>query len=130
MKIQCLLFLLLATSSGGVAAAWSLLGNTDGGADIYIDRATLSKSGHTVKVWIMEDYKGPRTFSGKTFQSAKLQHEYDCKDPQRRTLQSTLHSAQKGNGTVVQTGSQPTAWRPINAGTVAETLWKMACGKK
>jgi len=131
MKIQWLAFWLLATASGGVAAAWSVLGNTEGGADIYIDRATLSRSGHTVKVWIMEDYKGgPRTFSGKTFQSAKLQHEYDCKDPQRRTLQSTLHSAAKGNGTVVHTGSQPTAWRPINAGTVAETLWKMACGKK
>ena len=130
MKTRWLLLCLLATASGSVAAAWTLLGNTDGGADIHIDRATLSKSGHTVKVWIMEDYKAPRTFSGKTFQSAKLQHEYDCKDPQRRTLQSTLHSAQKGNGTLVHSGSAPTAWRPINAGTVAETLWKMACGKK
>ena len=130
MKNRWLAFWLLATASGGVAAAWSLLGNTEGGADIYIDRATLSKSGHIVKVWIMEDYKGPRTFSGKTFQSAKLQHEYDCKDRQRRTVQSTLHSAQKGNGAVVQTGSQPTAWRPITANTVAETMWKMACGKK
>ena len=130
MKIQWLAFWLLATASGGVAAAWSLLGNTESGSDIYIDRATLSKSGHTVKVWIMEDYKGPRTFSGKTFQSAKLQREYDCKDRQQRTLQSTLHSAQKGNGAVVHTGSQPTAWRAIAADTVAETLWKMACGKK
>ena len=130
MRMRWLAFWLLAATSGSVAAAWPLLGSTEGAADIYIDRATISKSGHTVKMWIMEDYKGPRTFSGKTFQSAKLQQEYDCKDGQRRTVQSTLHSAQKGNGTVVHTGSQPTAWRPITADTVAETMWKMACGKK
>ena len=130
MKLRWIALWLLATASGGASAAWSLLGTTEGGADLYIDRATSSKSGHLVKVWVMEDYKGPRTFSGKTFQSAKLQHEYDCKDRQRRTVQSTLHSAQKGNGTVVHTGSTPTAWRPITPDTVAETMWKVACGKR
>jgi hypothetical protein len=131
MKIQWLAFWLLATASGGVAAAWSVLGNTEGGADIYIDRATLSKSGHTVKVWIMEDYKGgPARFSGRTFQSAKLQHEYDCKDPSGARFNRRFIQRRRATEPWSIRARQPTAWRPINAGTVAETLWKMACGKK
>ncbi len=124
--------LMLALASGGATAEWTLVGSTEGkgGVDYYIDRATLSKTGNTVQLWMMEDYKVAQTFSGKTFLSAKLQHEYDCKDSQRRTLQSSLYSGWKGGGTVVLFGTNPAPWRPVSAGTVGETLWKMACGKK
>jgi hypothetical protein len=120
----------LLLAAGEAAAAWTHLGTSEGGAEIYVDRATFRKSGNTVSLWMMEDYKSPRTFSGKTFLSARLQHDYDCKDRKRRTLQSSLYSANKGNGTVVLSSTKASDWRPIAAASVAETLWKMACGKK
>jgi hypothetical protein len=120
----------LAVISSNALADWTLVGSTEGGADIYVDRATISKSTHIAKLWLLEDRKEAQTFSGKTFLSAKLQYEYDCKDNQRRVLQSSLYSGQKAGGSLVQSGSKPGPWRPIAAGRVSETMWKIACGKK
>lgn len=117
-------------AGGATAAEWKHLGTSESGAEIYVDRATFKKSGNAVSLWMLEDYKTSRTFSGKTFLSARLQHEYDCKDRTRRMLQSSLHSGNKGAGTVVLTSAKVTDWRPVSAATVAETVWKMACGKK
>jgi len=78
----------------------------------------------------MEDHKVAQTFSGKTFLSSKLQHEYACKDSQRRTLQSSLYSGQKTGESMVQAGTKPGPWRPISAGSVGEAMWKISCGKK
>ena len=131
MKIQSMAILMMV-AAGSNAAEWSPLGSTDGrgGTDIYVDRASLSKSGNAVQLWMMEDHKVAQTFSGKTFLSARLQHEYDCRENQRRVLQSALHAGRKGTGDVVYTSAKPGPWRPISAGTVAETMWKMACERK
>ena len=128
--LALLLAIFLSTATPEAAAEWSHLGTSEGGAEIYVDRATFRKSGNTVSLWMMEDYKSARTFSGKTFLSARLQHEYDCKDRTRRTLQSSLYSANKGAGSTVLTSSKASDWRPVSAATVAETLWNMACAKK
>jgi hypothetical protein len=55
----------------------------------------------------MEDHTVAQMFSGKTFLSSKLQQEYDCKDNQRRTLQSSLYSGQKTGGSMAQAGPKP-----------------------
>ena len=132
MKSRWLVMLALAAASGAASADWTLVGSTDGrgGVDHYFDRATISKSGNTVTQWVLEDHKVAQSFAGKTFLSAKFQEEYDCKDNQRRTLQSMLYSGQKATGSMVQAGPKPRPWRPVTAGTVGETMWKLACGKK
>lgn len=117
-------------ASGVVAADWKRVGTTESDTDFYVDHATISRSGHLAKMWILEDRKAAGTFAGKTFQSAKLHYEYDCKDNQRRVLQSSLYSGQKGGGTNVQTGTKAGPWRPISPGRVSETMWKIACGRK
>ena len=128
--MRCIAIMLLAALSGVAVADWKIVGTTESGTDIYVDHATITKSGNTVTLWMLEDRKKAETFAGKTFLSAKLQYEYDCKDNQRRVLQSSLYSGQKAGGNNVQTGTKTGSWRPISAGTVSEMMWKLACGKK
>ena len=128
--MRFVVMLMLAVSSGIAVADWTIVGSTESGTDIYVDHATISKSGNTVKLWMLEDRKVSETFAGKTFRSAKLQYEYDCKDNQRRVLQSSLYSGQKAGGVNVQTGTKVGPWRPNSAGRISETIWKIACGKK
>ena len=120
----------LAVASGVAAADWTKVATTESDTDIYVDRTTITRSGNLVTMWILEDRKAAETFSGKTFLSAKLHYEYDCKDNQRRVLQSSLYSGQKAGGSNVQTGTKAGPWRPIASGRVSETMWKIACGKK
>jgi hypothetical protein len=120
----------LAIASGAAVADWTIVATTESNTDVYVDRATISRSGNLAKMWILEDRKTAGTFAGKTFLSARLHYEYDCKDNQRRVLQSSLYSGQKGGGSNVQTGTKAGPWRPISSGRVNETMWKIACDKK
>jgi hypothetical protein len=128
--MRFVVMMVLAVASGVAVADWTKVVTTESDVDIYVDRASISKSGDIAKMWVMEDRKTADTFSGKTFLSAKLQYEYDCKDNQRRVLQSSLYSGQKAGGSNVQTGTKSGPWRPIAKGRVSEALWKVACGKK
>ena len=128
--MRFVVMMVLAVASGVAVADWTKVATTESDTDIYVDRATITKSGHLARMWILEDRKAAETFSGKTFLSAKLYYEYDCKDNQRRVLQSSLYSGQKAGGTNVQTGTKAGPWRPISSGRVSETMWKIACGKK
>ena len=128
--MRFVVMMVLAVASGLAAAAWTKVATTESDTDIYVDRTTIVRSGHLATMWILEDRKVPDTFAGKTFLSARLQFEYDCKDNQRRVLQSSLYSGQKAGGSNVQTGTKAGPWRPISPGRVSETLWKIACGRK
>lgn len=128
MRFFAMIF--LAALSMTAAADWTKVLTTESGTDIYVDHATISKSGSNRQMWILEDRKAADTFSGKTFLSAKLQYEYDCKGKQRRVLQSSLYSGQKAGGTNVQSSTKTGPWRAITEGRVNEALWKIACGKK
>ena len=128
--MRFLAIVMLAALSNFAHANWTKVLTTESDTDIYVDHKTVSKSGTNVKMWIMEDRKSAGSFAGKTFMSAKLEYEYDCKDRQRRVLQSSLYSGQKAGGNNVQTGTKTGPWRPITEGRVNEALWKIACSKK
>lgn len=128
--MRFLVMMLLAATSWNALADWTRVASTESDTDIYVDHATISRSGNTAKMWILEDRKVADKFAGKTFLSAKLQYEYDCKDNQRRVLQSSLYSGQKTAGSIVQTSTKSGPWRPISAGRISEAMWKIACGKK
>ena len=128
--MRFVVMMVLAVASGVAVADWTKVATTESETDIYVDRASIIKSGNLAKMWILEDRKVADTFSGKSFLSAKLQYEYDCKENQRRVLQSSLYSGHKAGGSNVQTGTKPGPWKPIATGRVSEAMWKIACGKK
>lgn len=127
---KILLTLILALIAHAVMAGWSLVDESaDGSTIIYVDFDTIQKTEDNIKMWSLGDFKTVKEFSGIEFLSSKYQKEYDCKQEQARMLAFTLFSANMGEGQVVYSNSDPDEWEPVIPGSVAKTLWEIACGK-
>jgi hypothetical protein len=84
-----------------------------------------------VTMWILYDYKTAETaVDNQSYLSTKGKHEYDCDGERGRTLTFTDFSDHMGNGKVVYSDSDIGKWDPIAAGSLGQTLWTFACGKK
>lgn len=127
---KILLILIPAFISNTVMANWSLVDKSaDGSAAIYTDFDTIQKTEDKVKMWSLGDFKTVREFSKIQFLSSKYQKEYDCKQEQARMLAFTLFSSNMGEGQVVYSNRDPDEWESVSPGSVAKTLWEIACGK-
>ena len=129
MMKRLLMGLMLLVTAGAASAEWTVAGGNDQFVQ-YVDRATIRRNGNFVKMWDLTDFKMARTVAGDSYLSSKSQQEYDCKEEKSRTLAFTWLSGQMGNGKVVYANSDPRKWSPIQPGSVRETQWKIACGKK
>ena len=131
MKRLCFA-LVLAALAGSAAAAWVRVGVADDGMVVYADPAGINRTGGIVKMWTLLDYKtAEKDDSGKPYLSAKLLHDYDCKDEQGRTRYFSFHSGQMGTGYLVYSEVRPASeWLPARRAIIGETLWKFACGRK
>lgn len=80
--------LLVATSLAccGAAAAqeWTDMARNENMV-VYIDKASIAKTGNMVKVWKVVDYKTAKLLRGKSYLSTKTAIEYDCIERQYRT---------------------------------------------
>ncbi len=120
--------MLLAVVSGSAAADWVEV-DSDESTTFYIDPTTIQRDGNLVKMWELLDYKPSRVRDKIRYLSSKTQSEYDCKDPQLRTLSLSLHPGNMAGGKSVYGTNVPDQWRPVPLGGGIEVLWKIACGK-
>ena len=126
MKYLLALLMLFASPAW---AEWTVSGGSDEFTQ-YIDIATIRRNGNFVKMWDLKDFKTVEKISDYSFLSQKVQSEYDCKEERERLLAFSWFSGKMGSGTVVYSDNDPTKWIPIQPDSVAETLWKIVCGKK
>ncbi|SDW82557.1 surface-adhesin E family protein [Nitrosomonas communis] len=125
-----LLASIIALATNAVMADWSLVDESaDGSAIIYSDFDTVQIDGNKIKMWSLGDFRTVKETNGVKFLSSKYQKEYDCKLGQVRMLAFILFSSNMGEGQVVYSDNQPDKWAPVAAGTVGETLWRLACEK-
>ena len=98
-------------------------------ATVYADTEAIVRSGETVKIWALYDYKNP-TIQGEgvAVRSARVQNEFDCKENRRRTLYYTNHTGQMGAGESLSLNSHAFNWRPIPAKGPLASLKNVACG--
>ena len=130
MMKRLLLGLMLLVTATAANAEWTQSGESDE-LIAYIDIATIRRNGNFFKLWDLRDYKTVQTVSGVSYLSDKGQSEYDCKEERKRILAFSMFSGQMGKGKVVYDNSNVRGeWSPISPGSVDETLWKTACGKK
>ena len=132
---RLLLGLMLIVTATAASAEWTFVSDTGGDTDDYIqyvDRATIRKRGNLVKMWGLRDFKTvQKSAAGDSYLSSNAQEEYDCKEEKSRILAFTWFAGKMGNGKVVYSNSDTgDKWSPISPGSVGETLWKIACGKK
>ena len=126
---QLLLGLMLLMTATAASAEWTVADVNDEFIQ-YVDTATIRRNGNLVKMWGLMDDKKVDVSGGKSYLSHRSQQEYDCKEERMRTLAITTFSGQMGSGTVIYSDSDTEKWTPVPPGSVAKTLWKIACGKK
>ena len=127
---RLLLGLMLLVTAGAASAEWTRIGETDKLIQ-YVDRATIRRNGNFVKMWDLSDYKTVEKSAGESYLSSKAQSEYNCKEEKVRLLALTLFDGKIGRGKVVYSnGNVKDEWEPIEPGSIAEILWKIACGKQ
>lgn len=127
---KSILIMLLAVVSSSAWAEWVEVSRNDT-STIYANPATIRKAGDIVKMWYLIDYRIIQGANvGSPFLSSKDQSEYDCKEERTRTLYFTNHSGNMGGGDNNYSSETPLNWRPISPGSVGESLWQFACGKR
>ena len=133
-----------AASAGGgaahpidVAAAvagvqWESAGSNHDGDGYYLARVTIRRSGDTVKLWDMYDFKVAHLSEGKPMLSMRSLWHYDCRGARRRMLAATAYAGHLGKGAVVgsENFANPGAWEPIGADeSYGRYVLKLACAR-
>lgn len=118
-----LLCVLLSVWSSSHASEWKLIAEEDI-SDIYI--RLDSSSGESWTVDLLINFKRPQTI-GKTFHSSIDRMEFNCQTSETRTLVMKNFTGQMGTGSVTFETTQPTVWKPIEAGSVNSVLLNIGC---
>lgn len=95
-------------------------------AVIYLDVTRIRESVVYPRVWQLHDLKGA-TKAGVL--SRKVFVEYDCKAAKRRTIVSSSHTQEMGEGKPKFVGTKEGAWQSVFANTVDETILLRLCGE-
>jgi hypothetical protein len=127
MHKAILMMLLAIVSSSATAVEWIEV-DFDGNVTVYADLATIRKVGDRVKMWILIDYKTAQ--AGNPYMSIRGQSEFDCKRERMRSLFLSFYSSNMGRGHVVDSDDDPAKWKRVTPGSIDDSLWQIACGKR
>jgi hypothetical protein len=89
---------------------------------------TIRRNGDRVKMWHLHDFKSTQLAQGRAYLSAKNWVEYDLASARRRTLYFSWNAEHMGGGDTVYRMDEPSAWRDIMPGSIAELLCRIASG--
>jgi hypothetical protein len=123
--MRLVLCLSLALAAPPAWSGWEVT-NEDIEYTDYIDLTTIRRDGDLRRVWTLVDWK-QRAVGGYLSQRALT--EFDCKEERRRLLTLSNHFGSMAGGDVLRTWNEPTGWRSIAPGTIAETILKTVCSK-
>lgn len=129
-----ILMLLLSVAARSAMAEWLEYGyvskGTDSESTLYVNPEAVRRSGSTVKIWTLEDFKEARKLDSALVKSIKNQTEYDCEKEQVRWLASYEYKGNMGQEELMHTASGTGNWYPVVPESVGEATFKYACGKK
>src|SRR5262252_4128336 len=127
MKQVAFVLLLLASASAW-AAEWTRVGAAENEGAVYVDPATMSKTGHLAKMWALYDFSAPRLLRGRgEYRSVKFQNEFDCIKRRFRVLSVSWYAANMGSGEPIYSGNVGRQWTPASSGSADDGLWEAAC---
>ena len=126
---RALLGLLVMLAASPVMAEWTQVARSVE-ATIFYDRDSLRKSGSMVKMWTLTNFASTEIIEGKLHRSAKSQYEYDCTEERYRLLATIFYELVGGAGKVTASEASLGPWYPVAPQSMAQRLWKVACGAK
>ncbi|MCM0043662.1 MAG: hypothetical protein NBV65_03425 [Burkholderiaceae bacterium] len=106
-------------------AAWTFVDGGEG-YERYIDRETIDRSGHLVRVWEV-DNNTVADASGVV--SLRSRTEYDCQSRRYRIVHLSGHTRDMTEGDVVFSRAVNGEWRPVAPETLGEVSMEMACAE-
>ena len=119
--------ILIFSSSICYSMDWVHLSETYKGT-YYVNYDNIKRSEDITLMIHMIDYPRKQvSANGLPFYSELITQEYRCDEPQIRLLQHNTYSGRKGEGKIVYPRSWHSSWTPVVAGTLKETLWRIAC---
>ncbi len=116
----------IAIVASPVGAAWKDVGEDDA-TKTFVDPASIVRSGSTVRMASLLDYKSFQRMVEVGYFSQKSLAEYDCTDKKVRGLTASLHEGRMGEGKVIYEDDSTHEWEEIASDTLNEILWKFAC---
>lgn len=128
MRAMCVAFLSTLCCFPAMAD-WRSLGDV-GTAELFVDPASIVRTGDTVTMWSIYALKTPGTVGAATYVSLKRQDEFDCKDSRIRGIQIAAYPEPMAEGKAVSSEKGTAGWAAVTPQSTAEKLWKVACGKE
>jgi len=118
----------IATGQSAVPPRWTVFETLPEGV-IYIDPASITRTGNQADMWVLIDYKQPQAdASGKPIRSDTLHYRYDCTARTFTILASSAHAGQMGAGAIIDSNADLKP-APVPSGTTAEDMWLRACAR-
>jgi len=110
------------------AADWVEL-QSEPEATLYTQPSTIQKEGDNATLWVLINYKQPLLDkTGKQVLSDKLHYQYHCKDKMESIIATTAYTGPMASGDIVNENPDAPQVTPIAPGTLAEVMFKQACG--
>lgn len=131
MRRAALIFYLVLFC-GSAAADWTLVGGNEKIFTAYADKASISRTGETARMWGLYDFLiADFTVTGLPHESTVVLREYDCHEARVRLLAFVDYAGHMGAGKAVSApeSGEPGRWEPVVPGAVDEAFWKLACAK-
>ncbi len=122
------LFLVLALCNPSLAGDWVMF-HAAPDASIYTDPSTIHKEGDSAQMTVLIDYTQPQMDkTGKQVLSDKLHYLYNCKAKTLSITATSAYAGHMGSGELINENPDAPQVTPVEAGTLAEDMWKHACG--
>ena len=102
----------------------------DGSWAIYSTEHQLKRSGHTVTLWLRQEYPEPQHADGADAYLSNVEKvQYDCSSERARVLLVIYYSGNNisGNQQTEESDPKQTPWAPIVPGTQTESISQWAC---
>ena len=121
-------FGVLFFSCVALANSWVHVSETYNGT-YYVDYKKIKRSENNTIMTHMIDYPRKQvSANGLPFSSELVIREYNCAGAESRLIEHNTYSGRKGSGGIVYPRSWRSPWERVVAGTLQETLWRIACG--
>ena len=110
-------------------ADWQKVTVTDSGV-IYVDDASMKKTGAVRSFWSLFDYRSPqKSQRGPYYVSTRTHMEMDCRKEMVHMLQFSMHTGPMLTGEILDTQGVMREWQSIPPDTPLVNLFRYVCGK-
>lgn len=127
MDKKALLVAAAVLAAGPACAEW-LEVNDSPQMTWFMDYSTLRVNGTSRRIWLLKEFRSPKSAAGTPYRSTKNFEEFDCSEDKNRTLQLIAYSGSKGTGTVIFTSDRPWEWAYNAPDTNGKAVADIICG--